>query len=726
MMATLVLTTVGSLVAGPIGGAIGAVLGNQADRALLKPKGRQGPRLGDLSVQTSAYGVRIPRLFGMMRVAGTVIWATDLREDRHRSGGGKSGPATTSYSYSASFAVALSARPIQRVGRIWADGKLLRGAAGDWKSETAFRLYRGDETQAVDPLIASAEGIGATPAHRGLAYAVFEEMQLADFGNRIPSLTFEVEADAAPVGAEAIARELSGGLIEGASGPLLTGFAASGDSVRGAIETIEAVHPMSLSDDGTTLRIGSEETWAPDARWLGARADDQAGATILSDSRPAGSLPDVVAVAYYDPARDYQAGLQRARRAGTARNEERIDLPAAVSGDVARGLAEAALTRSWRGRRRATVYLPWRLLDARAGQRIALADGVWRIEAITLEQMMLTLRLRWDDAGFPGSIGADPGRAVGAPDMQAGQTRLMLVELPNFDDVAVAVPQLFVAAAGSAPGWRRAEASLSLDGSASWSPLGRTAPPAVIGRAAEAMGPASAALFDQINRILIELAHDGMTLQGADDAALAAGGNLALLGGELIQFGEAVQVAPRRYRIGRLMRGRRGTERAIDSHQADEAFLLLDRATLLPLPVTRAEIGSAISVMAIGPGDGGAAAQANRTVRGDALRPPAPVALSAERLGDGTIRFRWRRRSRTGWAWVDGADAPLGEDVERYRLDLSWAAAGRSVTLDRPFYDYSPAAQDEDGLASPAAIAAVVIQQGTYASSDAAIGMWTL
>ena len=63
-----------------------------------------------------------------MRVAGTVIWSTDLIEDRNREGGGKGRPATTSYSYSASFAVALSARPVRAVHRIWADGKLLRGA----------------------------------------------------------------------------------------------------------------------------------------------------------------------------------------------------------------------------------------------------------------------------------------------------------------------------------------------------------------------------------------------------------------------------------------------------------------------------------------------------------------------------------------------------------------------------------------------------------------------
>ena len=134
-----------------------------------------------------------------MRVAGTVIWATDLEESRSTSVGGKGRPSVTSYSYAASLAVLLSSRAILSVRRIWADGNLLRGAAGDFKSSVgAFRLYVGGEDQALDPLIASA--VEAAPAYRGSAYAVFEGLELADFGNRIPSLTFEVFSDGAGLG----------------------------------------------------------------------------------------------------------------------------------------------------------------------------------------------------------------------------------------------------------------------------------------------------------------------------------------------------------------------------------------------------------------------------------------------------------------------------------------------------------------------------------------------
>src|SRR3546814_15845061 len=110
-----------------------------------------------------------------MRGAGSVIWATDLIERRSKRGGGKGRPSTTEYSYAVSRAVALSSRPIRSIGRIWADGNLLRGTSGSFRERCTFRWYDGSEDQAADPLIASALGIASASAFRGLAYVVFEE-----------------------------------------------------------------------------------------------------------------------------------------------------------------------------------------------------------------------------------------------------------------------------------------------------------------------------------------------------------------------------------------------------------------------------------------------------------------------------------------------------------------------------------------------------------------------
>src|SRR3982751_6657677 len=118
-MATLVLTAAGAFIGGQQGAAIGALIGQRIDAELFKPKGREGPRLTDLRLQTSSYDSAIPRVFGTMRVAGNVIWSTDLIESRSTSHH-KGQPSSTTFSYSASFAVLLSGRAIAGVGRIWA------------------------------------------------------------------------------------------------------------------------------------------------------------------------------------------------------------------------------------------------------------------------------------------------------------------------------------------------------------------------------------------------------------------------------------------------------------------------------------------------------------------------------------------------------------------------------------------------------------------------------
>ena len=718
-MATLVLTTAGTLLGGPIGGAIGAVLGNQIDRRVLAPKGRQGPRLGDLNVQTSSYGTAIPKLFGTMRVAGTVIWATDLREDTHSSGGGKAGGRTTSYSYSASFAVALSARPILSVGRIWADGKLLRGAAGDWKSETGFRLYLGDEGQAVDPLIASAEGIGVAPAHRGIAYALFEDMQLADFGNRIPSLTFEITADEGPVPVVTIVETLSGGMIIGDAETSATigGYAASGDSIRGAIEALAAAYPMSIGDDGGALTIDPVETVAIDPALLGAGVA-QAQPRLTRQHAAADTLPDTVEISYYEPARDYQAGLQRARRDGIGARIDRIELPAALDAAEARARADMALRRAWLRREGLKLTLPWRAIEARPGLSAMIDGETWRIVEWGVERMAVSLTLARDVAAPLPVATATAGRSIGDDDRPQGATLLVPLDLPPLWDTPDTVPRIAVAAAGTQPGWRRAELSLSLDEGGSWRSVGRSALPATIGSAVSALPGGTAALFDTVGTVDVMLAHDGMSLGGADDAALLAGASLAMIGDELIQFGSAALLGPSTYRLSRLLRGRRGSEWAMDTHAIGDRFVRIDAATLTMVDMPLAAIGTTATFGAIGPGDAGAMATADVAIGARALRPPAPTDLRAERLADGTIRIGWTRRSRSGWAWLDNGDAPLGEDAERYRLVATLSGGrARSVELGALGWDYSLADQALDGATAPGAVTVSVVQLGTYAAS---------
>ena len=59
-------------------------------------------------------------------------------------------------------------------------------------SGVTWRWYPGDEAQTADPFIAAKMGAASTPAYRGTAYVVFEELALSTYGNRLPQLSFEV------------------------------------------------------------------------------------------------------------------------------------------------------------------------------------------------------------------------------------------------------------------------------------------------------------------------------------------------------------------------------------------------------------------------------------------------------------------------------------------------------------------------------------------------------
>jgi hypothetical protein len=200
-MASLVLGAAGAAVGsffGPIGASVGWSLGAALGNALFPGKGQNGPRLTDLKLQNSSYGQMIPILYGTARIAGNVIWQTDLVEHEHHSGG-KGGPEVTTFSYTASFACYLCEGPIGGVLRIWADSRLVYDSTSSEPTDFPFTLYLGTATQGVDPTMEAIEGVGNVPAHRNIAYVVFTDLEMDQFNNRIPSLTFEVFTAAEPI-----------------------------------------------------------------------------------------------------------------------------------------------------------------------------------------------------------------------------------------------------------------------------------------------------------------------------------------------------------------------------------------------------------------------------------------------------------------------------------------------------------------------------------------------
>ena len=201
-MATLLLSAAGAAVGAGFGGsvlglsgavigrAIGATIGRAIDQRVLGAGSEPVDvgRIERLRLTGAGEGAAIGRIWGRMRVAGQVIWATEFVETvrRRRTGKGAPKPKVNEYSYSVSMAIGLCEGEILRVGRIWADGNEISAL------DLNLRVYTGSETQLPDPLIEAIEGNGRAPAYRGLAYVVIEDLELSAYGNRVPQFSFEV------------------------------------------------------------------------------------------------------------------------------------------------------------------------------------------------------------------------------------------------------------------------------------------------------------------------------------------------------------------------------------------------------------------------------------------------------------------------------------------------------------------------------------------------------
>tara|TARA_A100001391_G_scaffold101953_2_gene67784 strand:+ start:644 stop:2827 length:2184 start_codon:yes stop_codon:yes gene_type:complete len=671
-MATLILSTVGTMIGGPIGGTIGSLIGSQIDRAVFKPAGREGPRLKELAVTSSSYGTPIPRYFGTMRAAGSVIWATDLVETSETTGGGKSSPSVKTYSYSCSFAVALASRPIASLGRIWADGRLLRGAAGDLKVGGVLRVHQGYGDQAPDPLLASAEG-AQCPAFRGLAYCVFESLQLEEFGNRIPTLAFEITSDEgevsmvevlAPLEADAsIDRRLEG----------LSGFSDEGGPVLASLELLDRVYPLACDVGAGPLAIRPRDPSDVPAVTLPEAVVDPANESFggaygqLSTRRTDHSqLP--TALRYYDIARDYQPGLQRTGGRAVAGQNSVIDFPGALEARTALHLIDAMAEREGMAGDR----LQWRMaeLDERIAPGAVVAvpgrPGRWRVESWEWRETGVELELtREPGAALPPAV-SDPGRNLETPDEVATPTLLMASEVPWDGLGSRDERQVIAAASSTTSGWTGA--MLYADHGGSLSPIrGTGRQRSVVGTLSTPLPPADPAIIDRVTAFDVTLASPDFELASRPLESLAAGSSRLLVGAELLQFAHAESLGGGVWRLSGLLRGRGGTEAAALAGTAAGANVVLldDR----PIRLEAADLGSAEAIAAIGLADD-TPAEAMIANAGLTLKPLVPVHPRVTIATDGSVALGWTRRARGAWSWSGTVEPPLAEEFERYVVGL--------------------------------------------------------
>ncbi len=288
-MASIVLSSIGSAVGAstglPFGAQLGSLIGSGLGRAVggSSKTHYEGARLETLSVQTSTYGRMIPIVFGTVRIAGNVIWSRPIREmatttttstgGKGGGGGSSSSSSSTTYSYYVTLAIAVCEGEIARIDRVWADAKLLDLSQG------TYRIYKGSETQLPDPLIESYQGVGATPAYRGMAYIVIEDFPMESFGNRIPNFSFEVtrRVSQVDVGAAPVESLVKSVMLLPGSGEFvydtqaeykLTGSSAGGSVLQSGYQVPLNLHTAEGKANVLVALDQLQETF-PNLEWVG-------------------------------------------------------------------------------------------------------------------------------------------------------------------------------------------------------------------------------------------------------------------------------------------------------------------------------------------------------------------------------------------------------------------------------------------------------------------------
>lgn len=311
--------------------------------------------------------------------------------------------------------------------------------------------------------------------------------------------------------------------------------------------------------------------------------------------------------------------------------------------------------------------------------------ATWSVDSVAVEAMAAIVQLH-PRYGTVDPLTADAGRPVASVDVPPQPTTVALIELGTSQDLSADRPVVLVAATSPAPSWRAIPLTVDCGGAVTQS---QTAPlPTILGTARSVLPGGQSALFDRAASVDVQLVNPDQWLESRDDDALVSGDNVAILGSEMIQFGDVAPLGGGLFRLSRLLRGRRGTEWAMGEHAVGESFVLIDPQRLQNMPLTSMQVGAAITVTPQGLADSSANA-VSLIVSGEALRPPSPVHLQAGLSVAGDLLCSWCRRSRLGWAWIDSVDVPLGCSSEQYRIQIAGPSGSIELETNSPSATFS-------------------------------------
>lgn len=217
-----------------------------------------------------------------------------------------------------------------------------------------------------------------------------------------------------------------------------------------------------------------------------------------------------------------------------------------------------------------------------------------------------------------------------------------------------------------------------------------------MGELVEALGPGPLGRVDLARALTARLF--GGELASVSMASLLNGANVAAVRSEageweVLQFANAEEIEPNVWRMTKLLRAQLGTEDAMQSgHAAGAPFVLLNSA-VVSAGLSPEQCGLLLN-WRVGPA-GQTPGSRNfidvQEVGGIRARLPlSPVHLKAVLQDNGSVGISWTRRGRIDAdSWL-AEEIPLGEESEKYRIEIADEAGEvqRSTEVFGPSWTY--------------------------------------
>lgn len=732
----------GGITAAAFGGIIGGTLGGFVDQTFLFPAifGNQqagnGPRLDNLQVQLASEGSPIFFCIGPEnRIAGTVIWKTDLIETKHtKSSGGLSGGGQKqkSYTYSCSVAIGVCEGAIEAIDKIWANGKVIYDGITNDSRYDSLTIYKGTGTQMPDPIIESYEGAGQVPGHRGRAYVVIENLQLEDFGRQLPSFTFLVRQQTDTKIKAAIKTILTRAgwspdyydLTALSDDDNLRGYAVAGpQSISRLLEPIVLAYSLNVRETSGVLeffpRKNGDAVTIPVEDLAAHEFGGEVPRSVSITDNGAQSLPNEIFVQFVDPTNNYQQGSQQDTKIQAAnRISTTLTLPMVLSAGQAKAIAARQLWSSWAERLAAEFYVTPRYVNLQEGDIVAVSIGneqykinitdvatgwnlISQVKGVVMQSQTITDVTGSSDTGS----GSDGGTIV----TPLSSLTTHLLNLPPMQDDQVKTPGYYVAtcATNSAKKFRGATLYRSTDG-VNFEELDSFDEEAVIGVTTSVLGVGPVGIRDIGNTVDVTLKEGDLTSATLDQ--ISNGKNIAVVGSEIIAFETATLIGVRQYRLSNLYRGLRDTVDSgeIGGHVINEKFVLLDPNSIHFISIPVSAINTPIYLKMV-PAFGLVAnyPSVNFTPNGETIRcfRPSPIVRDTTTGTPPDIVIKWFRQSRYVSSVLGGVSNPLDEPTELYDLKIyEWTGSVPGALLRTvsaiagvTSYNYTAAMQTTDG-----------------------------